>query len=144
MGEHVYIKVNPKKISLILGKYSKLAPRYCRPFEILAKVGSVAYQLALPPNIEVHNLFHVSILNRYVLDVSHVIDWNVIQVEPDEEFQVGLEYILDRRELLLQNRTIIQFKVQWKHLSPEEATWELESNMLEEYPVLFEDDEMEE
>ena len=78
MGDHVYIKVNPKKITLIFGKCKKLAPRYCGPFEILAKVGSVAYQLALPPSIKVHNLFHVSILKRYFHDVSHVIDWNVI------------------------------------------------------------------
>ena len=74
VGGHVYIKLNPKKSSLRLGKCSKLAPRYCGPFEILAKVGSVAYQLALPPNIKVHNVFHVSILKIYVHDVSHVID----------------------------------------------------------------------
>ena len=74
----MYIKVKPKKISLRLGKYSKLAPSYCGPFEILAKVGLVAYQLALPPNIKLHNVFHVSILKRYVHDVSHAIHWNVI------------------------------------------------------------------
>ena len=62
---------------------------YCGPFEILAKVGPVAYQLALPPNIKVHNVFHISILKRYVHYVSHVIDWNVIQVEPEGKFQVG-------------------------------------------------------
>ena len=95
MGDHVYIKVNPKKSSLRLGKYSKLAPRYCGPFEILAKVGSVAYQLSLPPNIKVDNVFHIFILKRYVHDVSHVIDWNVIQVEPKGEFR--LERILDKR-----------------------------------------------
>ena len=78
VGDHVYIKVNPKKSSLRLGKYSKLAPKYCGPFEILAKVGSIAYQLSLPPNIKVHNVFHVSILKRYVHDVSNVIDWIVI------------------------------------------------------------------
>ena len=114
---------------MILGKYNKLAPKSCGPFEFLAKVGPVAYQLALPPNIKVHNVFHVSILKRYVHDVSHVIDLNVIQVEPKGEFQVGLERILDRRELLLLNHTIRQVKVQWKDLSLEEATWELESNM---------------
>ena len=139
-----YIKVKTKKSSLRLENYSKLAPRYCGPFEILAKVGPVAYQLALPPNIKVHNVFHISILKRYVHDVSHVIDWNVIQVEPEGEFQVGPERILDSRELLLQNRTIGQFKVQWKHLSPEEATWELESNMWEAYPDVFQEDVMEE
>ena len=78
MGEHVYIKVNPKKISLILGNYSKLVPRYCRPFEILAKEGMVAYQLSLPPTIKVHHVFHISILKRYIHDATHVIDWNVI------------------------------------------------------------------
>ena len=78
MGDHVYIKVKPKKITLKLGKCKKLEPRYCGPFEILAKLGLVAYQLALPPSIRVHNVFHVSILKRYVHDVSHVIEWNVI------------------------------------------------------------------
>ena len=74
----MYIKVKPKKISLILGKYSKLEPRYCGLFEILATVGSVVYQLALPPNMKVHNVFHIFILKRDVHDVSHVTDWNVI------------------------------------------------------------------
>ena len=82
VAKHVYIKVNPKKISPRLGKYSKFALRYCGPFEILDKVGLIAYQLALPPSIKVHNVFHVSIFKIYAHDVSHVIDWNVIQVEP--------------------------------------------------------------
>ena len=82
MGDHVYIKINPHKSTLRLGKYKKFPPRYGKVFEIIAKVGSVAYQLALPPNIKVNNVFHVSILKRYVHDVSHVIYWNVIQVEP--------------------------------------------------------------
>ena len=48
-----------------------------------------------------HNVSHISILKRYIHDVSHVIDWNVIRVEPEGEFQVVLECILDRRELFL-------------------------------------------
>ena len=94
--------------------------------------------------IKVHNVFHVSILKKYVHDATHVIDWNVIHVEPEVEFQVGLERILDRRELSLWNYTIIQVKVQWKHFSLEESTWELESDMREIYPILFHDEEMEE
>ena len=54
---------------------------YCGPFEILGRVGPVAYQLAFPPNLRIHNVFHISILKKYVDDVTHVIDWNVIQVE---------------------------------------------------------------
>ena len=74
---------------------------YYGPFEILAKLGMIAYQLALPPNIKVHNEFHVSLLKRYVYGVSHVIYWNVIQVEPEGEFQVGPKCILNMREILL-------------------------------------------
>ena len=57
---------------------------------------------------------------------------------------MGPKRILDMREILLWNCTIGKVKVQWKHLSPEEATWELESNMLEVYPNLFQEDELEE
>ena len=89
-------------------------------------------------------MFHVSILKKYVYDVSHVIKWNVIQVELEGDFQVEPERILDRRNFLLRNHTIGQVKVQWKHLSPEEAMWELESNMQEAYPDLFQDTDMNE
>ena len=57
VGEHVFIKVRPKKSSLRLGSWEKLAPRYYGPFEILSKIGQVAYQLALPLNLRVHNVF---------------------------------------------------------------------------------------
>lgn len=62
-------------------------------------------------------------------DATHVIDWNVIQVEPEGDFPVELNCILEKREISLRNRSIGQVKVQWKHLGPDEATWELESKM---------------
>ena len=79
--DRVYQKVKSKKSSLSLGRCSKLAPRYCGPFEVLAKIGPVAYQLALPPNIEVHDVLHVSLYMMLL-----IIDSNVIQVEPASEF----------------------------------------------------------
>ena len=88
MGEHVFIKVKPKKSSLKLGSCAKLAPKYYGPFKILSKMGHVAYQLALPPNLKIHNFFHVSILKRYVYDATHVINWNDVQVEPEGDFLV--------------------------------------------------------
>ena len=71
---------------------------------------------------------------------THVINWNVIQVEPKRYFQVEPNCILNKREIFLQNRTIGQVKVQWKHLSPDEATWELESDLRVSYPALFQED----
>ena len=117
-----------------LGSCAKLAPHYCGPFEILSRIGQVAYQLALPPNLRVHNFFRIYVLNKYVHDATHDINWNDVQVEPEGYFLVELDCILERREITLQNRTIGQVKVQWKHLSPEEATWELESHMRDTHP----------
>ena len=133
----MFIKVRPKKISLRLGSCDKLAPRYCGTFEILSKIGQVAYQLTLPPNSRVHNVFHIYVLKKYVHDATHVVNWNDVQVEQEVDFLVEPNYILRWREITLRNCTIGQVKVKWKHLSPEEATWELESNMRDAYPILF-------
>ena len=69
-----------------------------------------------------------------------MIDWNVIQVEPEGYFSVELDCILNKREIFLLNHTIGQVKVQRKHLSPNEATEELESDMRVVYPALFQED----
>ena len=66
-----------------------------------------------------------------------MIDKNLIQVEPEGDFLVEPDCIHDRREIFLQNHTIGQVKLQWKHLSPDEVTWELESNIHVAYPALF-------
>jgi hypothetical protein len=81
--------------SLKLGNGSKLEARYCGSFEILERIGPVAYMLALPAYMSIHNVFHVSLLKKYIPDANHVIDWNVIQVEQERTFQVHLVRILD-------------------------------------------------
>ena len=72
----------------------------------------MAHKLALPPHVRVHDVFHVSLLKRYVHDASHIVDWNVVQVEPEGE------------EIELRSKTVARVKVQWKHFTAEEATWE--------------------
>jgi hypothetical protein len=71
------LKLKLKKISLKLGSCTKLAARFCGPFEIFDGIGPVAYILALPASMNVHNVFHVSLLNKYVHDPNHVIDWHL-------------------------------------------------------------------
>jgi hypothetical protein len=95
VGDHVYLKFKSWKSLLKLGNYAKLAPRFCGPFEILARIGLVEYQLALPANLKIHNAFHVSLLKKYVHDPTHMIDWNLVQVEPKGEFQAEPLCILD-------------------------------------------------
>jgi hypothetical protein len=86
VGEYVLSKVKPEKSSLKLGSCTKLVSRLCGPFEILDIIGSVAYMLALSTFMNMHNVFHVSLLKKYVHDPNHVIDWNLIQVESEGDF----------------------------------------------------------
>jgi hypothetical protein len=88
VGDHIFLKVKATSSSLKLWKYSKLATCYCGPFEILERIGLVAYMLAFHASLCIHNFFHVSLINKYVPDSNHIIDWNVIQVDPEGGFQV--------------------------------------------------------
>ena len=137
IGEHVYLKVKARRNSLKLGSCSKLAPIFSCPFEILTQIRPMVYQLALPANLKVHNVFHVSLLKRYIHDPTHISDWNMVQVEPEGKFQAEPLCIMDRKETVLWNRSIAWVKVKWKHFSPEEATWELEEYLQKYYPTLF-------
>jgi hypothetical protein len=101
VGENVILKVNPKKSSLKLGSCAKLAAKFGGPFEILDRIGLVAYMLALSASMNVHNVFHVYFLQKYVHDPNHVIDWHMIQVEIEGDFQVQAMRILDRKVKML-------------------------------------------
>jgi hypothetical protein len=106
MGDHVYLRVRPRKSSLRMGACAKLAPRYCGPFEILDRVGHVAYRPTLPPTVKTHNVFHVSLLKKYIHDSNHMIVRSMIQVESEGEFLPEPQCILDRKETPLRNQTI--------------------------------------
>ena len=73
--DHVFLKVMPKRGVVRFDKRGKLSPRFIGPFEILERVGTIAYQLALPTSMSgVHKVFHVSMLRKYTLDPAHVVD----------------------------------------------------------------------
>ena len=75
MGDHVFLKMMPKRGVVRFGKRGKLSPRYFGPFEILERLGTVAYGLALPPSLSgVHEAFHVSMLQKYTPDLAYVMD----------------------------------------------------------------------
>ena len=81
------------------GKRDKLSSRFIGPFEILERVGTIAYRLALPPSMSgVHEVFHVSMLRRYTPDPAHVVDWGENEVDTDETFEEGLVCIMDSRD----------------------------------------------
>ena len=98
VGDHVYLRVKVKKISLKLGSCAKLSPRYYGLFELLERIGPIAYRLALPASTRSYNVFHVK---KYVHDPNHVINWDVIQMEPEGAFQIEPMRILDRKVTML-------------------------------------------
>ncbi|KAL0420772.1 UNVERIFIED_CONTAM: Transposon Tf2-11 polyprotein, partial [Sesamum latifolium] len=128
----------PELEILRFGRQGKLSPRYIWPYEIIERIGPLAYRLALPMELsQIHDVFHVSMLRRYQSDPSHVIR------EPEIEISEKLTYveepteILDRSIRKLRNKEIPMVKVRWTHHSPREATWEVEAHMREKYPYLF-------
>ncbi|KAM6562829.1 hypothetical protein CsatB_022827 [Cannabis sativa] len=141
VGDHVFLRVTPRKGLSVkrFGKRGKLSPRYVGPFQILDRVGSVAYRIALPPSLSgVHNVFHVSQLRKYVSDPSHVLSYETLGLQEDLSYNERPIKILDQKDRILRNKTITLVKVLWRNSVVEEATWELESDMREQYPELFE------
>ena len=91
----------------MFGKRGKLSLRYIRPFEVLERVGTVAYRLALPPSLSgVHVIFHVSMLRKYTLDLTHVVDWGELVVDVDGNSEKGPVRIMDNRDQVLREKTV--------------------------------------
>ena len=138
IGDKVFLKVSPWKKVLRFGKKGKLSPRFIGPYEIIERVGPVAYRLALPPELDrIHNVFHVSMLRRYRSDPSHVIPAETIDVQSDLTYEEEPVKILAREIKELRNKKIPLVKVLWRNHKAEEATWESEEVMKQQYPQLF-------
>ena len=138
IGDHVFLKISPMKGVMRFGKKGKLAPRYIGPFEILDRVGRVSYRLALPPHLsQVHPVFHISLLRKYVPDAMHVLPVQEITVDDELSYEESPIAIVDRQTRKLRNKEIVMVKVQWQRHSMEECTWESEQAMKDKYPQLF-------
>ena len=131
----------PKRGVVRFGKRGKLLPRFIGPFEILERIGTIVYQLALSPSMTgVHEVFHVSMLRKYTLDPAHVVDWGQIEVDTDETFKEGPVCIVDSRDQVSRRKTVRLVRVLWRHYGVEESTWEREDTMRATYPFLFRDE----
>ena len=143
VGDHVFLKVMPKREVVKFGKQGKLSSRFIRPFEVLERVGTVAYRLALPPNLSgVHAVFYVFMLRKYTLGPSNVVDWDELLIDAGRSFKEGQLHIMDSREQVLRGKIVRLVKVLWQHRGVEEETWEPENTIRTNYPFLFEDEGM--
>ncbi|CAN6698020.1 unnamed protein product [Malus baccata var. baccata] len=127
VGDWVFLKLSSWKGVVRFGKRGKLSPRYIGPYEIVERVGEVAYRLALPPELaKVHNVFHVSMLRKYISDPSHLILPQPLEINPDLTYNEVPVTIRDWKDKVLRNKTVRMVKVLWRNHSVEEATWETE------------------
>ena len=118
-----------------------LSLRFIGPFEILERMGIVAYRLALPPSMPcAHEVFQASMLRSYTPNPAHIVDWGEIEVDTYGTFEEGPVSIVDSRDQVLQRKTVRLLKVLWQHRGVEEATWERENMMQVTYPFLFRDE----
>nr|CAD1835625.1 unnamed protein product [Ananas comosus var. bracteatus] len=107
IGDHVFLKVLPTREIRRFEIRGKLSPQYIGPYEILERVGPVANRLALPPNLSgVHNIFHVSVLRKYVHDSAHVLDASPLELRDDLSFEEQPLKILAREVKRFRNRDI--------------------------------------
>ncbi|KAA3461732.1 DNA/RNA polymerases superfamily protein [Gossypium australe] len=138
IGDRVFLKVSPWKRVLRFGRKGKLSPRFIGPYEIIERVGPIAYQLLLPSGLEtIHNVFHVSMLRKYRSDPSHVIAPSEFEIRSDFSYEEEPIHILACKVKELRNKKIPLVKVLWNRHRIEEATWEPEDSMRQQYPNLF-------
>ena len=115
-GDHVFLKVSPFKGINRSGKKKKLKLRYIEPFEVLQWIRTVAYRIALPPELShVHDVFHVSMLRKYVHDPTHVINHYPLDVSEDLNYVKTPIEIVDHRDQVLRNKVIPLVRVIWQN-----------------------------
>ena len=114
------------KVENLLRK-GKLSSRFVGLFEILERVGTLAYKVAL---------------RKYVFDAFHVVELEPIQIYEDLTYEKVLVQIVDVMNKVLRHDVVKLVKVLWSNHSIREATWELEEEMREKHPQVFQDSGM--
>ncbi|KAM0046481.1 putative nucleotidyltransferase, Ribonuclease H [Helianthus debilis subsp. tardiflorus] len=139
VGDRVLLKVSPWKGVVRFGKRGKLNPRYVGPFEIIERIGPVAYKLNLPAELgAVHNVFHVSNLKKCLSDENLIITFKELTIDERLQFVEEPVEITDRDVKVLKHKRIPLVRVRWNSKRGPEYTWEREDRMTEKYPQLFE------
>ncbi|TYK07721.1 retrotransposon protein, putative, Ty3-gypsy subclass [Cucumis melo var. makuwa] len=112
VGDQVFLKLSPWRGVIHFGRKGKLSPRYIGPYQIMERVGPAAYRLELPIElVRIHDVFHVSMLRKYIPDPSHVLQEQPVELKEDLSYVEEPVQILDRKEQVLRNKTISLIKV---------------------------------
>ncbi|CAN6454525.1 unnamed protein product [Victoria cruziana] len=138
VGDSVFLKISPTKGIFRFGKKGKLSPRFIGPFEVIEKIGPCAYRLALPPHLsQVHDVFHVSMLRKYLPDPNRQVEYTDVKVNERLNVPEEVVRIVDEQVKRLRNKQIPIIKVEWRHQGIHDYSWETRASMEQRYPHLF-------
>jgi hypothetical protein len=111
-----------------------LAPRSVSPYEIKEICGSVAYSVRLPPPLAaIHDIFHVSQLKKCIRVSTEIVEQKEIFVEPDLSYVEYPINVLDQKERITRRKVVKMYRIQWSYHTKEEATWETESYLSQNF-----------
>jgi hypothetical protein len=134
-GIRCFLRLQPYKQTFLKAKHChKLAPKFYGPYTVLRHVGKFAYQLALPNQSKLHPVFHVSCLKK-VIGTRCQIQTNLPELAEEGSIWLQPKVVLDQCKRRLRQRTIKEVLVQWKDMTPADATWEL-ATILQQFPHL--------
>ncbi|KAJ3684341.1 hypothetical protein LUZ61_013505 [Rhynchospora tenuis] len=134
VGDWVYLKIHPYRQTSLSGTdHNKLSPRYFGPYEIIEKVGPVAYKLQLPATAQIHPVVHVSLLKKQ-LGKKHVVSSVLPELDVTGNLHIAPSQILARRLIKRGNVGVPQIQIKWHGLSGDSVTWEDYDVMREKYP----------
>ncbi|KAJ0981251.1 hypothetical protein J5N97_009506 [Dioscorea zingiberensis] len=132
VGDKVYLKLQPySQNSVVARKVPKLAAKYYGPYEVVDKIGAVAYKLNLPASSAIHPVFHVSLLKKSVAE--HPITRALPSTSLPDTIQKPMA-ILDRRMVKRGNQPATKWLINWENQSPAEATWEFAEEIQLRFP----------
>ncbi|WVZ62796.1 hypothetical protein U9M48_012498 [Paspalum notatum var. saurae] len=138
VDDFVYLKVSPMRGIRRFNIKGKLAPRYIGPFRIPERKGEVAYKLELPPSLSgIYDVFHVSQLKKCLRVPEEQAPLEGLDVQEDLIYTEHPVKILETSERVTRNKRFKMCRVQWKHHTKDEATWEREEELRAAYPDLF-------
>lgn len=138
VGNKVFLNVIPIKGALKFGKKGKFRLLFVGPFEILERIGIVAYQLALLLELTViDNVFRVSVLRNNVHGPNHVVCYQIFEVQKDLPCEEISTMVLDRKVYQLRNREVPLVKVKCRNHELDGSNWKKEEEVKAMYPELF-------
>ncbi|XP_019176182.1 PREDICTED: uncharacterized protein LOC109171585 [Ipomoea nil] len=134
VGDWVYLKIQPyRQVSVAVRRNLKLSAKYYGPYEVIERIGEVAYKLSLPSGTLLHPVFHVSQLKKKVGE-GVVVQFDPPSVGKEGQILTAPIAVQGKRLVKQNNRAVTELLVQWANLPPDKATWEEYHHLKSQFP----------